>query len=181
MHKIRGAHFVLAFLAVILLPVFLGAAELPDYQKYTGPIKPGVVITKANWDTYLPELKELLPQSKLKYMSMGVKEGLVTMPIVKTTYSHPTKGQMEATRKYAGTARVGADNQLTNWVAGFPQSLRTLRRWPGTVILPSPGAAPTTIFFSTPGLACSKGRSMRNTLPGIYLTVSTGEERISHP
>ncbi len=120
MHKIRGAHFVLAFLAVILLPVFLGAAELPGYQKYTGPIRPGVVITKANFDTYLPELQKLLPPSKIKYLSMGVKEGLITIPVVKTTYIPPTKGQMEATRKYAGTARVGADNQLLNWTAGFP-------------------------------------------------------------
>ena len=120
MHKIRGAHFVLAFLAVILLPGFLGAAELPDYKKYTGPIKPGVVITKANFDTYLPELQKLLPPAKLKYMSAGVREGLITMPIVSTTYVAPTKGQMEATRKYAGTARVGSDNQLTNWTAGFP-------------------------------------------------------------
>jgi len=120
MHKIRGAHFVLAFLAVILLPGFLGAAELPDYQKYTGPIKPGVVITKANWDTYLPELKKLLPPSKLQWMSKGINEGLVTMPIVETTYVPQTKGMMEATRKYAGTARVGADNQLLNWTAGFP-------------------------------------------------------------
>ncbi len=120
MYRTRGTHFVLAFLAVILLPVFLGAAELPDYKKYTGPIKPGVVITKANWDTYLPELQKLLPPAKLKYMSGGIREGLVTMPIVKTTYNLSTKGQMEATRKYAGTARVGADNQLTNWTAGFP-------------------------------------------------------------
>ena len=120
MHKIRGAHFVLAFLAVILLPGFLGAAELPDYQKYTGPIKPGVVITKANLDTYLPELKKLLPPAKLKWMSMGINEGLATLPVVKTTYAAPTRGQMEATRKYAGAARIGADNQLLNWTAGFP-------------------------------------------------------------
>ncbi len=120
MHKIRGAHFVLAFLAVILLPGFPGAAELPDYQKYTGPIKPGVVITKQNFDTYLPELKKLLPPAKLKWMSMGINEGLATLPVVKTTYAAPTRGQMEATRKYAGTARIGADNQLLNWTAGFP-------------------------------------------------------------
>jgi len=119
-HELRGAHFVLAFLAVIFAPGFLGAAELPTYQQYVGPIKPGVVITKQNWDTYLPELKKLLPPSKLQWMSMGIKEGLVTMPIVKTTYVAPTKGQTEATRKYAGTARVGADNQLLNWTAGFP-------------------------------------------------------------
>ena len=105
----------------VLFPVFLRAAELPPYQKYEGPIKPGVVITKENWDKYLPELQKLLPPSKVKWMGMGVKEGLVTMPIAKTTFPRVvTKGQMEATKKYAGTARVAANNDLLNWTAGVP-------------------------------------------------------------
>ena len=120
MIKLKGAHFLTAFLMGILFPVFLGAAELPTYQKYVGPIKPGIVITKENFDTYLPELQKLLSPSILKWYGMGVREGLVTMPIVKTTYHPGTKGQLAATRKYAGTARVGADNQLYDWAAGIP-------------------------------------------------------------
>src|SRR3990172_8903131 len=121
MIKLKGAHLLTAFLMGILFPVFLGAAELPPYQKYEGPIKPGVVITKENWDKYLPELQKLLPSSRVKWIGLGVKEGLVTMPIVKVTSPRTvTKGQLEATRKYAGTARVGADNQLYDWVAGVP-------------------------------------------------------------
>ena len=87
MIKLKRAHFLTALLMGVLFPAFLGAAELPTYQKYEGPIKPGVVITKENFDAYLPELQKLLPPSKIKWLSMGVKEGLVTMPIVKTTYS----------------------------------------------------------------------------------------------
>src|SRR3989304_6725499 len=120
MIKLKGAHFLTVFLMGVLFPAFLGAAELPPYEKYTGPIKPGIVITKENFSTYRPELQKLLPPAKLKWMGMGVREGLVTMPIVKTTYWPITKGQMAATRKYEGTARVGAGNQLLNWVAGFP-------------------------------------------------------------
>jgi hypothetical protein len=120
MIKLKRVHFLTAFLTIILIPVFLGAAELPPYQKYEGPIKPGVVITKENWDKYLPELEKLLPPTKVPWYGMGVKEGLVTMPIVKTTYIPLTKGQMEATRKYAGTARVAANNDLLNWTAGIP-------------------------------------------------------------
>ena len=104
----------------ILFPVFMEAAELPPYQKYKGPIKPGVVITKENWDTYLPELQKLLSPAKIKWYGMGVKEGWVTMPIVAAIYLPATKGQLEAARKYKGTARIGADNQLYDWVAGFP-------------------------------------------------------------
>ncbi|MFZ3114370.1 MAG: DUF1329 domain-containing protein [Syntrophales bacterium] len=155
MHKIRGAHFVLAFLAVILLPVFLGAAELPGYQKYTGPIKPGVVITKANWDTYLPELQKLLPPARLKWYGMGVKEGLVTMPIVKTTILPPTKGQREATRRYAGTARVGADNQLYDWVAGipFPEPRNALEvAWNCYPIINRTGGHDESLFYAWFGL-----------------------------
>ncbi len=120
MIKLKRVHFLTGFLLGILFPVFLGAAELPTYQKYMGPIKPGVVITRENFDAYLPELQKLLPISRLKWRSMGLKEGLVTMPIVATTYPRVTKGYWEATRKYAGTARIGAGNQLYDWVAGIP-------------------------------------------------------------
>jgi len=120
MMSLKGAHFFTAFLMGVLFPVFLGAAELPPYHKYTGPIKPGVVITKDNWDQYLPELKKLLPISKIQWCGMGVKEGLVTMPVVKPTYHPISKGSMEATMKYEGTARIGADNELLDWHGGFP-------------------------------------------------------------
>ena len=121
MIKLKGAHFLTVFLMGVLFPAFLGAAELPPYSKYEGPIKPGIVITKENFNTYLPELQKLLPPSQLKWLSMGVKEGLVTMPIVKTTFPRVwTKGQLEATKKHAGAARVGTDNRLLNFVAGIP-------------------------------------------------------------
>ena len=120
MNKLRRIHFLTVFLMGVLFPVSLGAAGLPPYQKYTGPIKPGLVINKGNFDTYLPELQKLITTVRLKWYTMGGKEGLVTMPIVKTTYHPLTKGQLEATRKYAGTARVEAGNQLINWVAGVP-------------------------------------------------------------
>ena len=34
MIKLKGVHFLAASLVVILFPVFLGAVELPTYQKY---------------------------------------------------------------------------------------------------------------------------------------------------
>src|SRR3990172_7124449 len=104
MIKLKGPHFLTALLMGFLFPVFLGAAELPTYQKYEGPLKPGVVITKENWDNYLPELNKLLAPSKLKWYGMGVREGLVTMPIVKAPLLRTiTQRQMETIRKHAGT------------------------------------------------------------------------------
>ena len=120
MIRLKAGHFLTAFLMGVLFPVFLGAAELPPYQKYQGPIKPGVVITKENFDAYMPELQKLLPLAKFKWFSLGIKEGLVTMPIVNAVYRQMTKGQLEATRKYAGTARIGPNNELLNWTAGVP-------------------------------------------------------------
>ena len=121
MIQLRGAHFLTVFLIWVLFPV-LGAAELPPYHKYEGPIKPGIVITKENWNQYLPELKKLLPATKLKWIGAGVTKGLVTMPIVKTTYlkTPMAKGFAEATKKYRGTAHIGPGNQLLGWKAGIP-------------------------------------------------------------
>ena len=152
MIKLKGAHFLTVFLVGVLFPVFLGAAELPTYEKYEGPIKPGVVITKENFNAYLPELQKLLPPAKLKWMGMVVKQGLVTMPIVKATFPRiVTKGQMEATRKYAGTARVGADYQLLNWTAGvpFPEPKNALEvAWNLYPIIARSGAHDDLLFFS---------------------------------
>ncbi|HLA27678.1 MAG TPA: DUF1329 domain-containing protein [Syntrophales bacterium] len=120
MIRLKGAHFLTAFLMGVLFPVFLGAAELPTYQKYEGPIKPGVVITKENWDQYLPELQKLLQASQLHWCQLGVKEGLVTMPVLKTTYPGFGDRHLEASRKNAGKAHIGPDNQLYDFVAGVP-------------------------------------------------------------
>ncbi len=118
--KLKRLYLSAAFLMVVLCPAFLGASEFPTYQKYTGLIKPGIVITKENWDHYLPELQKLTSPSRLKWYSMGVKGGYITIPIVETTYVPLSKSQLEATRKYGGKCRVGADNQLYDWTAGVP-------------------------------------------------------------
>lgn len=120
MCKPRVFTFLLTFLITILFPICLKANELPSFQRYQGPLKPGMVITRENFSTYLPELKKLLPPAKLQWYSGGITKGIVTIPIVKTTYHPLTKGQLEATRKYGGTAMVGDNNQLLKWIAGVP-------------------------------------------------------------
>ncbi len=120
MIKLKRLYLLAVFLTSVLCPAFLGASEFPTYRKYTGLIKPGIVITKENWDHYLPELQKLTSPARLKWYSMGVKGGYITIPIVQTTYVPLSKGQLEATKKYSGTARAGVDNQLYNWEAGVP-------------------------------------------------------------
>jgi len=102
--------------------VGLGSAGgFPPYRPYRGPLRPGTVITKDNCERYLPELKKLLPRSKiLWYVDYGLRRGIVTMPIVETRYFPPSKGYQEATRRYAGTCRIGEGNELIGWVAGTP-------------------------------------------------------------
>ena len=63
------------FLVICFSGTGLFAQEMPASEKYQGPIKPGLVITKDNWDQYLPELKKLLPASKLSFTEFGVKGG----------------------------------------------------------------------------------------------------------
>jgi len=120
MIKQKGVYLLFVFLMGILFPVSLGAEKLPLYQKYQGPLKPGIEITKDNFDTYLPELKKLFPPAKLKWYTMGLTKGMVTIPIVETTNIPNTIGHQEATRKYGGSAKVADNNDLINWTAGFP-------------------------------------------------------------
>ncbi len=155
MNKLKGTCFFAVLLVFVLCPLLVSAAELPTYQKYEGPLKPGVIITKENWDKYLPELQKLFTQSQFKLYSMGVMKGLVTIPIVQTVILPPTKGQQEATKKYAGTARVGVDNQLYDWVAGipFPEPRNALEiAWNGYPIINRTGGHDESLFYSWFGL-----------------------------
>ena len=155
MNILKGTCLFAVLLVLVLCPLLMSAAELPTYQKYEGPLKPGVVITKENWDKYLPELQKLFTQSQFKLYSMGVMKGLVTIPIVKTTYNPLPKGLLEATRKHAGTARVGVDNQLLNWTAGipFPEPKNALElAWNCYPELPSSRAHDDDTFYSWFGL-----------------------------
>lgn len=120
MVKEKSVRFFLAFLMGILSPVFLWAEEFPFYHKYQGPLKPGVVITQENFTTYLPELQKLFPPPKLKWYTIGLTKGMVTIPIQELTIIPNTQGHQEATLKNKDTARVLPSNQLADWVAGFP-------------------------------------------------------------
>jgi len=108
------------WLLLLLLPV-LAFAELPPYRPYKGPIKPGLVITRDNLPQYEAELKKLLPPSKHHwYLDLGVRAGRVTMPIVPMKAWPLSRGVLEATRRYAGQARVGPHGELLGWTAGVP-------------------------------------------------------------
>ncbi|MDY6861637.1 MAG: DUF1329 domain-containing protein, partial [Thermodesulfobacteriota bacterium] len=88
---------------------------------YSQEIKPGVVITKDNLKKYLPELKEILPLGPLEHFKDGVKEGQITIPIVKKRIYSPPPGYARATAKNEGGLRVAKDNTLTgHWHGGLP-------------------------------------------------------------
>ncbi len=104
----------------LFIPVTLPAGTPPAYQQYKGPIQPGLEITADNWDRYLPELEKLLPKSKIQWYRIGVKNGLVTMPIKETKYYKLSPGVLEATKKNDGKCKTGDRNAMTGWVAGVP-------------------------------------------------------------
>jgi len=117
---------ILSILTVFLVIGFSGTslfAQMPPLEKYQGPIKPGLVITKDNWDQYLPELKKLLPASKLIYNEFGVKEGGITIPIVEYSKKYPgvSPAWREASFKHQGTASIDPKtHELLNWQGGNP-------------------------------------------------------------
>ncbi|MDY6862132.1 MAG: DUF1329 domain-containing protein [Thermodesulfobacteriota bacterium] len=91
--------FVLLFLA---MPDFISANE----------IKPGIVITKANYEKYKPELKKLLSPVTFTHYVNGLKNGWITMPIVKTGDYLAPDGYLKLTASNTGKYKVGENNRL---------------------------------------------------------------------
>ena len=117
----RETKVILILAVCLLIPINILAKQLPSYQKYEGTIKPGLVIDQKNVNQYEEELRSLLPPSKWKWcIDIGLKKGLVTMPIVEKKYFPPSKGYRDATAKYAEKCKIGSNNQLIGWVAGTP-------------------------------------------------------------
>lgn len=87
---------------------------------YAQPIKPGVTITKENYREYISELKKMLDPGTYIYALDGLKRGLITMPVVKRKVYPQSKLYYKYTMKYAGTCKVGSNNQLIGWKAGQP-------------------------------------------------------------
>ncbi len=83
-------------------------------------IKPGVIITKDNYQEYLPELKKLVPAPILKIYLEEVKKGIKTIPVVEDKKWLPRKGFKEWTKKLEGTCKIGPHGELLNYVAGAP-------------------------------------------------------------
>ena len=105
----------------LLIPVSLPAEQFPPYQKYEGPIKPGIEITKENLPQYLDEFKKLI-QSTREYwfIELGLKKGLFTVPIQEIEFFPPSPGFVAATEKNRGKCKIGADGELMDWEAGTP-------------------------------------------------------------
>jgi len=108
-------------LAICFCGSILSAEEMPPLEKYEGPIKPGVTLSKDNWDQYLPELQKLLFPTAIKWMDIGIQKGNA-VPIIERQPRFPqTKGQFEATVKNLGTAKIDPEtHELLNWHGGCP-------------------------------------------------------------
>ncbi|MDY6861810.1 MAG: DUF1329 domain-containing protein [Thermodesulfobacteriota bacterium] len=97
----------------LFLPGFILAQE---YK-----IKPGVIITKENYGKYLPELKELLPAGTFSVFINGVKNGWITIPVVKRRKYQVPPGWGNFTSKNSGKFKVAKDNKLIGeWKSGLP-------------------------------------------------------------
>jgi hypothetical protein len=97
-----------------LLPCLIWA------QEYN--IKPGVTLTKDNYEKYLPQLEKLIFPAHLHYVIKGLKNGWITVPIVEKREYHTLNGFVKATLGNAGKYKVGKDNKLIGppWRGGLP-------------------------------------------------------------
>ncbi|MDY6862558.1 MAG: DUF1329 domain-containing protein [Thermodesulfobacteriota bacterium] len=85
-------------------------------------IDPGIEITNKNYELYLNDLKSLLTPPDFVYVENGIKNGWITVPVVKKRKYPQPKFWQEATVKYnnASACRVGPTNELIGWTAGCP-------------------------------------------------------------
>ncbi|MDY6861599.1 MAG: DUF1329 domain-containing protein [Thermodesulfobacteriota bacterium] len=83
-------------------------------------IKTGIIVNKDNYQLYLKELKDLMIPADYTIISNGLKNGWITVPIVKKGDYPSPKGYAAATARYSGKCLTGENNQLFGWVAGLP-------------------------------------------------------------
>jgi hypothetical protein len=76
----------------------------------------GKKVTSANVD----QVKDFLTESYFDIVSNPEKWGEIWFEIAPYQEIKPTSGMIEATRKYAGTCKIGPDGLLQNWVHGIP-------------------------------------------------------------
>jgi hypothetical protein len=105
---------------IFLLLLFAMLPCLIWAQEYK--IKPGVTLTKDNYEKYLPELNKLIFPSHLLSVIKGLKNGWITVPIVEKREYLTQKGFAKITQDNAGKYKVGKDNKLIGppWQGGLP-------------------------------------------------------------
>lgn len=87
---------------------------------FGGEIKPGITVTRDNYQEYLPQLEKLLFHGCYLAVIDGLKRGVLTLPIVKTHEYPQPKYFDAATRRNHHKCKVGKDGALEGWVAGLP-------------------------------------------------------------
>ncbi len=83
-------------------------------------IKPGITITKGNYEKYLPELEKLLSPAIYVQVIDALKRGVTTLPIVERKKYPQPNPFYDVTMKYKGTCKIGPNNELLGWIAGTP-------------------------------------------------------------
>ncbi len=103
-------------ICLVLAIIFLLISSLVSAKEIT----PGITITKDNFREYLSELEELLDPGTYKVIVECLKKGFITVPVVEMQEYPQSKNFHRYTDKYAGTCRVGPNNELIGWKAGLP-------------------------------------------------------------
>ena len=104
------------------------APDLVERDRKAPGIKPGLVITPENINTYEKQLRELFPFGFDWEVDRITGTGVfadynhfpLEMVIVPTTHAWNDRGFLEATKKYDRTCRLDGQGKLEGWVAGIP-------------------------------------------------------------
>ncbi|MBW2667985.1 MAG: hypothetical protein JRE13_16980, partial [Deltaproteobacteria bacterium] len=110
----RPTLLVVLVLMTLVAPAFVQAAE--DAGGLTPAFKEGDVVT---FDQ-IEKLRPFLPEEFWDNRDFFFYEGM-QLEIGPTQFDYEPNAQvLDASKKYAGQAKIGPDNSLESWVAGYP-------------------------------------------------------------
>lgn len=125
--------FMLLIIALVLMPLaILGYAPSQAADvKYPTPCYEGDELKKVReWEktfvgkridsTNIEGVKDFVPENYYEIIKNPKKWGEIWFEIVPYRQIKPTKGQLEATLKYAGKVKIGQNDELLGWVHGIP-------------------------------------------------------------
>jgi len=129
--RIVARHMRQMLLVLAVVPVVMALPLQAAEMRYPVPSYEGEELAKVReWEkqwagkkidaTNVDGVKEFIPENLYKLYKDPEKWGSTWFDIVPYSEYQPTKGDIEFTKKYAGTCKIGPNEQMLNHICGIP-------------------------------------------------------------